>query len=100
MTTNPIGTNPIGLTRAEEEREQQRPGGPRVVVAAPPGAVRCRMSVPPNGDDCPAAAVARIVWPGEPSEPTPACLECVQRTTMLAHSHRCSIRVLPLDSSA
>jgi hypothetical protein len=46
--------------------------------------IRCRSSVPPNGDDCPAEADRLLVWKDtrrpdddRPLEPkTPVCAEC------------------------
>jgi hypothetical protein len=86
---------PIGLTRAEEEREQERPPGPRVVVVAPPGAEKCRISVPPNGDDCPAAATGHIVWFGEEKQRTLACDDCARAMSLQAQSVHSSIRFVP-----
>lgn len=63
---------PVGLTRAEETFEEA-PLEARIVAS--PGTVRCRISVLPNGDDCPAAATGRIVWKGE-EDKTPACTTC------------------------
>ncbi len=63
---------PVGLTRAEEALQERQQEQARTV--APPGAVRCQISVPPNGDDCVAAAIHRIVW--KDGDETPACADC------------------------
>ena len=83
---------PIGLTRAEEALQEQREDRAREV--APPGVLRCRISVLPNGDDCVSAATDFIVWKGDESEKTPACADCV-----LQIQQRCPgavVRVEPL----
>ena len=54
-------TRPVGLTRAEEEHEQQQPEV-RVVVKAEPGARACRIGKAVSGVDCVAAATCRVVW--------------------------------------
>jgi hypothetical protein len=95
MTSAPI---PIGLTRAEEAAMEGQPEGPRIIVKAPPGSIVCRMVIPPNGDDCVAAATCRIVWPGE-DRPTPACVDCARRIVQLAQSHRSSVRIVSLEPS-
>ena len=86
-------TNPIGLTRAEEEHEQQRPEV-RVVVKAPPGAVVCRVGRAVTGIDCEAAATRQIVWPDD--DVTPACDDCAQRAELQAQSFHRTLRVEPL----
>jgi len=86
-------TDPVGLTRAEEEL-QREPLAPRIVVRAPPGAVQCRVLVPPRGDVCEAAATYRIVW--SDSDVTPACADCALRTQELARSHRTVLKIEPL----
>jgi hypothetical protein len=88
--------DPVGLTRAEEEALQQV--GPRVVVRAPPGAPACRVAVPPDGGDCPAAATRRIVWPSRDGwdRPTLACRDCAERMQQVAASHNTTLRVEPL----
>ena len=63
---------PVGLSRAEEVLQEKREEHAR--EAAPPGTVRCKMSVPPNGDDCVSAATRRIVW--RDGDRTPACADC------------------------
>jgi hypothetical protein len=84
--------NPVGLTRAEEASERKEGEAPKVIVVAPPGVARCRISVPPNGDDCPAAATCTIVWPD--GDRTPACMDCAQRTAQMAQQgHHSSIRL-------
>lgn len=87
-------TNPIGLTRAEEASEQ-RQAEPHVVVVAPPGVIRCRASVPPNGDDCKAAATCTILWPD--GDETPACGDCARRLNQQAETqHHTTLRVEPI----
>ena len=88
-------TNPIELTRAEEEREQQQPE-PRVVAAAPPGVVRCRASVPPDGSDCKAAAKVTIVWSDPYDKPTPVCFDCAKRLNQQAETHHKTLRIEPI----
>jgi len=63
---------PVGLTRAEEALQERQQEQARMV--APPGVIRCQMSVPPNGDDCVSAAVYRVVW--KDGQETPACADC------------------------
>jgi hypothetical protein len=53
--------------------------------------MKCKMSVPPNGDSCPADATCLVVWPD--GDKTPACLECLMRTKQVAESHRTTVRV-------
>jgi hypothetical protein len=85
---------PVGLTRAEEASEQGQPKV-RIVVKAPPGAVKCRVIVPPNGDDCPAAAVCRIVW--SDGDETPSCADCARRLNQQAETqHHMTLRIDPL----
>jgi hypothetical protein len=85
-------TTPVGLTRAEEEREQQQSPEPRArSPVAPPGAALCRASVPPGGGDCGAAATVTVVW--SDADRTPMCDECAQRTQQLAQSHRAAVKV-------
>jgi len=84
---------PVGLTRAEEASAQRQPEV-RVVVKAPPGAVKCRASVPPDGADCAAAATHLVSWPD--GDTTPMCRDCSMRTEQLAESHRAPIRVEPI----
>ena len=87
-------TAPVGLTRAEEEREQQLAPAPRAVVIAPPGAARCRASVLPTGAACPAEARVLVRW--SDGDGTPMCVECAGRTQQLAQSYRAAVRVEPL----
>lgn len=67
---------PVGLTRAEEnaleEKHTER-------VVAPDGAARCRLSMPPNGDDCVAAATVLVSWKSPEDPKTAACIDCVKR---------------------
>lgn len=93
-------TTPIGLTRAEEALEQ-KPPEVRVVVKAPPGALTCRVVVPPDGKECGAAATHRIVWPSRDGwdKPTSACKDCVVRMQQLAESHRTVIHIEPIRRS-
>jgi hypothetical protein len=65
---------PVGLTRAEEALQEKKEA--HVRQAAPAGVLRCRISVPPNGDNCVSAATDFVVWKGDGSERTPACAEC------------------------
>lgn len=57
---------------------------------------RCRVSVPPNGDDCPNPPIGRIAWPD--GDKTPACEECILRLGQIAESHQKPIKVEPLES--
>jgi len=49
--------------------------------------IRCRYSVPPNGDDCPSAADRQVVWKNTrrpdddrpPEDKTPVCAECAMQ---------------------
>ena len=87
-------TNPIGLTRAEEASEQQQPEV-RIVIKATPGAIKCRVSVPPNGDDCVAAATCTIFWPD--GDETTACADCARRLSQQAETqHHTTLRVEPI----
>lgn len=81
---------PVGLTRAEQAAEEA-PAAPRVVVHAQPGARKCRASVPPSGDSCPAAATRVVVWPD--GDRTETCAECAGRLAQQALSHKSSVRV-------
>lgn len=83
-------TNPIGLTRAEEEREHQQPE-PRVVIKAPPGAIGCKVGRAVTGIDCDAAATCRVVWPD--GDKTDACADCAERARLQAENLHFSIRI-------
>lgn len=83
---------PVGLTRAEEEAEHRAPA--RAVVCAATGRPRCRASVPPLGDDCPAEATRAVVWPD--GDRTPVCADCAARLAQQAESHRSAVRVEPI----
>jgi len=87
--------HPVGLTRAEEAMEHPRPSQPRVAVPAPPGALRCRAPVPPDGGNCPAAATQVVGWPD--GDRTPMCLECTLRTQQMAHSHQTRVKLEPIE---
>lgn len=78
-------TKPVGLTRAEEEREHKQPEI-RVVVRAPPGAEKCRASVLPDGGACPAAATYRVTW--KDGDTTLMCRECALRMEQTAQPSR------------
>lgn len=84
--------NPIGLTRAEEE--QETPTAP-TQQPAPKGAVRCQITVPPEGKACGATAVGRIVW-NKDDPKTPACADCAQRMDAQARTFGDNIRFEPL----
>lgn len=86
--------SPVGLTRAEEDALYKPE--PRLVVQAPPGAVTCRVVVPPDGKVCSAAATHRIVWPSRDGwdKPTPACSDCATRMQQIAElEHKYMLRV-------
>jgi hypothetical protein len=85
--------NPIGLTRAEEERERSHEP-PTATVPAPPGALACRIGVPPEGRGCGAAATGLLVWPD--GDKTPACAACAAQMAVVAQAHHSSVRVEPL----
>lgn len=90
--------NPVGLTRAEEERERDtttRAARPQ----APAGAARCVAALPPDGRACGAAAAYLVVWPDPEDRKTAACAECANRFLALAgstgHGSRVSVESLP-----
>ena len=83
-------SNPIDLTRAEEEALHAP--GPRIVVKAPPGAVACHVIVVATGEACGAAAVCRLVWPD--NDVTPACADCAREMDAKAQQNRTSIRIV------
>lgn len=87
--------NPVGLTSAERASEQ--PSAPRVIVLPVPGEPSCRITVPPDGDACGAAATRRIVWPD--GDVTLVCLDCALRMAQLAVlEYRTTLRVELLRS--
>lgn len=86
-------TSPIGLTRAEEEREQQQPET-RVVVKAAPGATLCRVGRAVTGIDCEAAATCRVVWPD--GDKTNSCADCAERAQLQAKNLHFAVRIEPL----
>lgn len=94
---NPTGTNPIGLTRAEEEKERE------TVVStakqpAPTGTISCRIVVDDpekSGNACGAAADGYIVWLPD-KDRTPACRDCATNMAARAKAVGSSVRFEPL----
>lgn len=87
--------NPVGLTRAEEEKEN-----PAAVPAnqppAPDGVPKCIATLPPDGKVCGAEALWLVVWPDPESKKSPACTECAKRFRALAQSHGTSVGIEPI----
>jgi hypothetical protein len=69
-------TDPVGLTRAEEERERQVGGPPRSVVVAPPGAPHCQAPVE-GGGACRAVPTVRVTWAD--GQKNVMCRDCADR---------------------
>lgn|GEM_PF-3254439 len=75
-------TGPVGLTRAEEERERQLadPASPRAVVVAPPGAPHCQAPVE-GGAACRAVPTVRVTWAD--GQKNVMCRDCAARAQQL-----------------
>jgi hypothetical protein len=87
--------NPIGLTRAEEEKEQTT--APLMhQPPAPAGTRQCVATLPPDGAVCGAEARWLVVWRDPESPKSPACTDCAKRFQALARSHGSDIGVEPL----
>jgi hypothetical protein len=87
--------NPVGLTRAEEEKEHP-PTPSTQQPPAPAGAQRCVATLPPDGKMCGAEARWLVVWTDPDAKKTPACTDCAKRFRALAQSHGSDIGVEPL----
>ena len=86
--------NPVGLTRAEEAKEQQ-PAAPALHPAAPAGAIQCIATTQPDGKKCGAAATCLVVWNAEDAK-SPVCDGCAEQFIAKARSHGSNIRLEPL----
>lgn len=88
--------NPVGLTRAEEEREGQAAPAPPQPLA-PAGAIACVAAVPPDGKKCGAEARWLIVWRDPDAAKSPMCTECAKRIRAQAHNLGCDVGVEPIQ---
>lgn len=87
--------NPVGLTRAEEEKEHPTtPAAPQ--PPAPAGTARCVATLPPDGKVCGAAATWLVVWQDPDAAKTPACTDCAKRFREQARSYGRDIGVEPI----
>lgn len=86
--------NPIGLTRAEAEKEQE-PAPAKPQDPAPAGTVACIATVAPDGKRCGAEAKWLITWADSDAKmpKSPMCTECAKRFRALAQSHNSSIGI-------
>ena len=86
--------NPVGLTRAEQEKEHPTaPAAPQ--EPAPAGAVQCIATTQPDGKKCGAAAVYLVVWNAEDAK-SPVCAGCAEGFAATARSHGTNLKVEPL----
>lgn len=88
--------NPVGLTRAEEEREQQP------AAAQPPaqaGARSCVFTLPPDGKKCGATAAWLVTWPDPDADKSPACGDCAERIRALYRSAGRDVGLEPVGES-
>ena len=88
--------NPIGLTRAEEEKEAPV-APPASQPPAPDGTRRCVATVPPDGAACGAAARWLAVWVDPEAPKSPVCTECGKRLRATAQAHGTSVGFEPLE---
>jgi hypothetical protein len=87
--------NPVGLTRAEEERERPAVASTSP-TPAPAGVAECVAALPPDGRKCGAEARWLVVWPDPEAAKSPACTECAKRLRAQAQAHGSSVGVEPI----
>lgn len=86
--------NPIGLTRAEEEKERPT-AAPAQQPPAPSGVPSCIATVMPDGKVCGTTATGLVVWPDREAAKSPMCTDCANRFAAIARSHGSSIGFEP-----
>lgn len=90
--------NPVGLTRAEEEREHPAtPTEPQ--PPAPVGTVQCIATLLPDGKKCGAEALWFIVWLDPDDKKSPACTDCAKRLRTHARSIGSDVGIEPIRST-
>jgi|HubBroStandDraft_2_1064218.scaffolds.fasta_scaffold138638_1 hypothetical protein len=87
--------NPVGLTRAEEEKEHPAPTSHQ--PQAPAGTAQCVATLLPDGRMCGAEARWLVVWTDPEAPKTPACTDCAKRFRAMAQSHGSNIGVEPIS---
>jgi hypothetical protein len=88
--------NPVGLTRAEEEKEHPTALTPSQ-PPAPIGTTECSASLPPDGKKCGAEARWLVVWRDPDAKRDPVCTDCANRLRAQARSMYSDVGIEPIS---